>query len=135
MHVNLVFFILITTGISLQSTAQVRCGAERIDLYLFLLKNKHVAVVANQASTIGSVYLVDSLIRREVNVVKVFCPEHGFRDYADAGRPLKNFIDSITRVPIVSLYNKKKKPDQDDLNDVDLVLFDLQDVGVRFFTY
>ncbi len=130
-----VFILLILTGISLQSQSQVTCGADRTEIYLPLLKNKNVAVVANQASTIGSVNLVDSLIRSEVNVVKVFCPEHGFRDYADAGKPVRNFIDSITRVPVVSLYNKKKKPDENDLKDVDLVLFDLQDVGVRFFTY
>jgi uncharacterized protein YbbC (DUF1343 family) len=131
----LAFSFLVLLPISIYSQSQVKCGADRIELYLPLVKNKNVAVVANQASTIGSVNLVDSLIRSEVNVVRIFCPEHGFRDYADAGSSLKDYIDSATQVPVVSLYNNKKKPDPDDLEDVDVVLFDLQDVGVRFFTY
>jgi len=130
-----VLFMVLLPGLFLPVKSQVRCGAERTELYLPLLKNKSIAVVANPCSTIGSVNLVDSLLRNEVNVARIFCPEHGFRNYADAGKTIKNSIDSATRIPVVSLYGKKKKPEPEDLNDVDLVLFDLQDVGVRFFTY
>jgi uncharacterized protein YbbC (DUF1343 family) len=115
--------------------AQVRCGADRTEAYLPLLKNKDIAVIANRASIIGKENLVDSLVRCGIHVVRIFCPEHGFRKYEEAGKSISGSTDAVTGIQIVSLYGKKKKPASEDLGDVDLLLFDLQDVGVRCFTY
>ena len=95
----------------------------------------NIAVVGNQTSVVGSTHLVDTLIAREVNVKKIFCPEHGFRGTAAAGAHIHNSIDPKTGLPIISLYGKNKKPSQEQLADVDCVIFDLQDVGCRFYTY
>jgi uncharacterized protein YbbC (DUF1343 family) len=110
-------------------------GAERTEQYFPLLKGKNVAVVANQSSTIENVHLVDSLVAAGINVKKVFCPEHGFRGTADAGESVKNYIDKKTGLPIVSLYGSNKKPKPEQLKGIDIVVFDLQDVGARFYTY
>lgn len=110
-------------------------AAELIDAYLPLLKNKRVAVFANNTSMVQKVHLVDTLSRLGVNIVKIFGPEHGFRGTADAGEKITNSKDQSTGIPIISLYGKKRKPSAEDLANVDIVLFDIQDVGVRFFTY
>lgn len=96
---------------------------------------KKVAVVGNQTSIVGSTHLVDTLLSAGVNVVKIFCPEHGFRGTAAAGAHVDNSTDPKTGLPIISLYGKNKKPTKVQLKDVDCVLFDLQDVGCRFYTY
>lgn len=114
---------------------EVTSGAERTDKYLPLLHNKKVALVANQSSIIGDTHLADSLISTGVNIVKIFCPEHGFRGTADAGAIIKDGIDVKTGIPIISLYGSHKKPTPEDLWDVDVVVFDLQDVGTRYYTY
>ena len=121
--------------IFLTPSAQVRCGAERVRQYYPLLQNKNIGVVANSASLVGQVNVVDTLIRMGLRVEKIFCPEHGFRNYSDAGQTIKNSTDSTSRLPVISLYGKKKKPDPEDLKDIDIVVFDLQDVGTRFYTY
>ncbi len=113
----------------------VRTGADRTEFYIPLLKNKRVAVCANHTSTIGNINLVDSLIALKVSVVKIFCPEHGFRGEAEAGKKVNNSIDKKTGLPIVSLYGEHRKPDSNDLKGVDLIIFDIQDVGARFYTY
>ena len=110
-------------------------GAERTALYLPLLKDKRVAVVTNQSGMIATTHLVDSLRALKVDVVKVFAPEHGFRGAADAGEHVANELDKRTGLPLISLYGKNKKPRADQLADVDLVIFDIQDVGARFYTY
>ena len=117
-------------------------GANRTKKYLPLLRGKRVAVVANQTSVIFKdtsqktfTHLVDSLLQLHVNIVKVFAPEHGFRGKADAGEHVSDAVDTKTGLPIVSLFGKNRKPSLDLLNDVDVVLFDIQDVGVRFYTY
>lgn len=110
-------------------------GAERVNKYLPLITNKQVAIVGNQTSMINDIHLVDSLISYKINITKVFSPEHGFRGNEDAGALIKDDIDSTTKLPIISLYGKNKKPSIDDLKDVDIILFDIQDVGVRFYTY
>jgi uncharacterized protein YbbC (DUF1343 family) len=122
----------------LQSQLQepaLKVGAQRTELYLPLLENKRVAVTGNHTSLIGTAHLVDSLLRAGINVVKVFSPEHGFRGTADAGELIDNRIDLVTGLPIVSLYGNRKKPLPEDLADVDIVVFDIQDVGTRFYTY
>ena len=127
---------LIILSIIIDTNAQnIITGAERVNKYLSLITNKQVAVVGNQTSMINNLHLVDSLISHKINIVKVFSPEHGFRGNEDAGAYIKDDIDSKTKLPIISLYGKNKKPSNDDLEDVDIILFDIQDVGVRFYTY
>lgn len=110
-------------------------GNARMELYLDSLRGKRVAVVANQSSSINQVHLVDTLLALGINIQKVFAPEHGFRGTADAGEKVWSHKDPVTGLPIVSLYGNNKKPRADQLFDVDIVLFDIQDVGVRFYTY
>lgn len=110
-------------------------GAERLPVYLPLLKNKRVAVFANHTSLVGSTHLVDTLQKSGVKVVVIFGPEHGFRGTADAGEKVGNYIDEKTGVQVISLYGAKRKPSREDLTNVDVMLFDIQDVGVRFYTY
>ena len=110
-------------------------GAERMQVYLPLLKGKTVAVFANQTSMVGNTHLVDTLLKRGIKVVKIFGPEHGFRGDADAGEHVNDAIDKKTGLPVISLYGEHKKPTKDDLKDVDVLVFDIQDVGVRFYTF
>ncbi|MFZ4260477.1 exo-beta-N-acetylmuramidase NamZ family protein [Sphingobacterium sp. HJSM2_6] len=114
---------------------QIKTGAEQFDLYLPKLQHKRVALVANQTSIVGNSHLLDTLLKKGVQVVKVFGPEHGFRGNASNGTEVTNEIDLATGIPIISLYGKHKKPTKEDLSDVDIVLFDIQDVGCRFYTY
>ena len=110
-------------------------AAQQMNDYLLLLNAKHVGVVANQTSIIGSTHLVDSLVSHGINVVKIYTPEHGFRGAADAGAKVNNDKDEKTGISIISLYGKTKKPTPEMLQGIDVMLFDLQDVGVRFYTY
>jgi uncharacterized protein YbbC (DUF1343 family) len=117
------------------SNTKIVPGAERMDIYLPFLAGKNIAVFANQTSVVGKTHLVDTLLRSGIKVVKIFSPEHGFRGNADAGETVNNDIDPTTKLPVVSLYGTHRKPTINDLKDVDIVLFDIQDVGVRFYTY
>lgn len=110
-------------------------GAERMDQYLPLLVDKKVAVFGNHTSIAGNSNLVDTLVKRGVNITVIFGPEHGFRGTADAGEKIDNVTDPATGIPVISLYGKKRKPSADDLKNADVMLFDVQDVGVRFYTY
>ncbi|HOU46425.1 MAG TPA: DUF1343 domain-containing protein, partial [Chitinophagales bacterium] len=110
-------------------------GAERIEQYLPLLKGKQVGLVINQTSVVGSTHLLDTLISLGINIKTVFAPEHGFRGIADAGEHVNNGIDAKTKTPIVSLYGENKKPKPEQLKNIDVLVFDIQDVGVRFYTY
>ncbi|RAJ00319.1 uncharacterized protein YbbC (DUF1343 family) [Chitinophaga skermanii] len=114
---------------------EVQVGAARLQAYLPLLKGKRVALLVNYTATVGETHLVDTLLKRGVNIKKIFSPEHGFRGTADAGEKVDNTKDAATGLPIVSLYGKHRKADANDLKDVDIIIFDIQDVGVRFFTY
>lgn len=115
--------------------AEIITGAEQTYLYLNKLKGKKVAIVANPTSIIGHTHLVDSLFSLKINIKKIFAPEHGFRGEAANGDHIDNSIDPKTNVPIVSLYGKNIKPSKKDLKNIDVVIFDIQDVGVRFYTY
>ena len=115
--------------------SEIKTGAEQTEKYLPLLQGKRVAIVANQTSVIGQTSLVDSLKSLEVNIVKIFGPEHGFRGTASAGAVVSDSVDAKTGIPEISLYGKKSKPSKEDLANVDLVIFDIQDVGARFYTY
>ena len=114
--------------------AQIRTGAEQTEKYVPYLKGKRVAILANQTSIIGKTHLVDSLNRLGIKIAKVFGPEHGFRGNASAGTAVTDETDVATGIPIVSLYGKKNKPTKEDLADVDIMIYDLQDVGCRFYT-
>ncbi len=131
----LLFFFLNTSAATCQSDSII-VGAERTSLYFSKLKGKRIGFVANQTSMIKNDHLVDILLNEGVNIVKVFSPEHGFRGHADAGAKVRDEIDLQTGLPIYSLYGKsRRKPSKEVLKDIDLILFDLQDVGVRFYTY
>ena len=159
---NLLLICLIFFGVfnsyysQTQDQSQFKTGAERFDLYLPLLKDKNVAVVTNQtglvpvkkyynassdpkvcmkAVKIDTISIVDFLVENNIKIKKIFAPEHGFRGDADAGEKVKNGIDTKTGIPIISLYGNNKKPTPEQLKDIDVVVFDIQDVGVRFYTY
>jgi len=130
--------IIILTLLSaslLYSQNKVIAGAERLEVYLPLLKGKAVAVFANQTSMVGNSHLIDTLAKSGVNIKKIFAPEHGFRGEGDAGEKIENGIDQKTNIPVISLYGEHKKPSSEELRDVDILIFDIQDVGVRFYTF
>jgi uncharacterized protein YbbC (DUF1343 family) len=114
---------------------EVLVGAERASLYLPNLKGKNIALVVNPTSEVFGTHLVDFLLEKGISVKKVFAPEHGFRGTADAGEKVKDGVDPKTKIPIKSLYGKNKKPTSQDLEGIDIVVFDIQDVGTRFYTY
>ncbi len=128
-----------TTASSAQKTEPVMVAANRTEEYIPLLQGKKIAVVANQTSVIFKkdtyTHLVDSLLSLKVTIKKVFAPEHGFRGNMDAGEKVLDDTDSKTGLPLISLHGKNRKPSQEQLGDIDMVLFDIQDVGVRFYTY
>lgn len=153
----LLFFSLISCGQSKPSKTQsnlaiianktdsilhdkILTGAQQTGLYLNLLKDKNIAIIANQTTVIfkdenNYTHLVDSLLSLDINIIKVFSPEHGFRGKADAAELVADGIDIKTGLPIISLYGKNKKPTQEQINGIDIVVFDIQDIGVRFYTF
>lgn len=116
-------------------TPMLRTGAEMLMQDLSILDNKNVALVVNPTSMIKNQHLLDALIDKGVAVKKIFAPEHGFRGTADAGEKIIDGIDSKSGLPVISLYGNHKKPTKEDLEGLDLIIFDIQDVGVRFYTY
>lgn len=145
---TLFFLILVIAGINLSAQVSIRSrttqektyeevttGAERVDQWLPLTKGKKVAVVANHTAMINTTHLVDSMLTLGVNVVKIFSPEHGFRGLADDGEEVASSIDEKTKLPVISLYGNHRKPTAADLKGVDIVIYDIQDVGVRCYTF
>ena len=126
-------FFLIFCGVEAQQ--KITIGAEQLELYLNLLKNKSIALMVNPSSLVGKSHLVDTLIASGINIKKIFSPEHGFRGTADAGEKISNETDIKTGLPVISLYGDNRKPTEAQLKDIDVIVFDIQDVGVRFFTY
>jgi uncharacterized protein YbbC (DUF1343 family) len=129
-----IFFVLLTLFLQ-QSYAQIIVGAQQTQAYLPLIKAKNIALVVNQTSLIGQKHIVDSLLTLKIKVKTIFAPEHGFRGDHSAGEKVNSTIDAQTGLPIISLYGAHKKPTIADLKDVDIVVFDIQDVGARFYTY
>lgn len=129
--------ILVFTAFPTLIFGKVITGAERTERYLPLLKGKRVGMVVNHTSIVSSrqTHLLDTLLKLNIQVVQVFAPEHGFRGNADAGEEVKDGKDSRTGIPIISLYGNNKKPTSAQLKNVDVILFDIQDVGARFYTY
>ncbi len=130
---GLIFFLPDSTNVRAQSTIAV--GAESMEDYLPLLKNKQIAIVGNQTSLVNGKHLLDTLIQSGIQVKTVFCPEHGFRGTGSAGEKIADDTDAKTGITVKSLYGNNKKPAVKDLQDIELILFDLQDVGARFYTY
>ena len=129
----LIFFVQFSFA---QDTAKpIIPGAYRMDVYVPLLKGKRIGVFANQTSVVNNTNLIDTLLKQGINITKIFSPEHGFRGNADAGAKTDSYIDSATHISVVSLYGKKYKATAEDFNNVDVLVFDIQDVGVRFYTY
>lgn len=129
----IVVLLMLFSSFCFAQVARIQPGAEQSQLYLPLLAGKRVGVVANQTSQVGKNHLVDFLLQHHVAVKKIFAPEHGFRGNVDAA--IKNSVDTRTGLPIISLYGKKFTPNDKDLKDIDVLIFDIQDVGVRFYTY
>jgi uncharacterized protein YbbC (DUF1343 family) len=118
-----------------KNPGHILAGAERLNVYLPLLKGKRVGIFANQTSMVGNSHLVDTLKKSGINIRVIFGPEHGFRGTADAGEKIGNYTDEKTGIPVVSLYGTKRRPSEEDLRNVDILVFDIQDVGVRFYTF
>ncbi len=132
----LFFSILVNCSCAQKQSQKIITGAENSKAYLPLLKNKKIGIVANPASIVKhQQHLVDFLLANSVDIKKIFSPEHGFRGTADAGEKIADGKDAKTGIPIISLYGSHKKPTTADLKGIDLIVFDLQDVGVRFYTY
>ena len=125
----------LTASCSTEETREIVTGAERVSEYMPLLAGKRVGIVANQTTIVGEVHLIDSLVRLGVNLQVIFAPEHGFRDMADAGAGITEGIDPATGIEVVSLYSNRFKPLPEHLEGIDVVIFDIQDVGARFYTY
>lgn len=118
------------------TNSSIKTGADRYSFYLPLLRDKNVGVITNQTGILSNnVHLVDFLIENKISVQKIFAPEHGFRGTADAGELIKDGKDTKTDLPIISLYGNNKKPRPEQLAGIDIIVFDLQDVGARFYTY
>jgi uncharacterized protein YbbC (DUF1343 family) len=132
------YFALFTTKAQLleyKEYSSLAVGAQQFYKYVPKLKNKRVAIVTNQTGVINGVSIVDTLLKLKVNIKKIFGPEHGFRGDTDAGEKVKNNVDKKTGLPVISLYGSNKKPSAKDLKDIDVVVYDIQDLGVRFYTY
>ena len=131
------FFLIVSLNIVAQNNTII--GIDKTEEYLPLTIDKNIAIVSNHTSQFikesKSIHLVDSLLKLNVQIKKVFAPEHGFRGNLDAGEKIINSIDEKTGIPIVSLYGKKRKPSFEDLDEIDVIIFDIQDVGARFYTY
>ncbi|MDQ0067383.1 exo-beta-N-acetylmuramidase NamZ family protein [Chryseobacterium lathyri] len=139
---NLLLICLIFLGVFNQYYSQVqdqpdfKTGADLPGLYLPMLKNKTIGVVTNQTGLMSDKnHVVDFLVKNNIKIKAIFAPEHGFRGDADAGEKVKNGVDTKTGIPIISLYGNNKKPKPEQLKGIDIVIFDIQDVGVRFYTY
>ena len=134
-HTLLLIFWVLSLGI-IQAVPLLN-GADQIDKIVSLLKSKRVGLVVNHTSLVGDkqTHLLDTLLSRGVHVVSVFAPEHGFRGNADAGEVVMNGRDKQSGLPIISLYGKNKKPAREQLSGIDVIVFDIQDVGARFYTY
>ena len=130
-----VLMLFFSGNLIAQSQMLIKPGASQLEEYLPSLKGKRIGVFANQTSVVGNTHLVDTLQKLGIKITVIFGPEHGFRGTADAGEKVGNYVDKKTGIPVISLYGTKRRPSADDLNDVDVLIFDIQDVGVRFYTY
>jgi uncharacterized protein YbbC (DUF1343 family) len=140
--ISLFSFFAIAVGCMAQKTvtpdgneSTILAGAQRINVYLPLIKGKRIGIFANQTSMVGNTHLVDTLRKLGADIRVIFGPEHGFRGTASAGEKISNYTDEKTGIPVISLYGSKHAPTTEDLKDIDILIFDIQDVGARFYTY
>jgi uncharacterized protein YbbC (DUF1343 family) len=133
--ISVIIPFLLHSQAGVQSYTAITTGAQQTALYLPQLNNKNVAIVTNASGIIGNRHLVDTLLKHKIKIVKIFGPEHGFRGTADAGEKVKGGKDPLTNIAVISLYGSHKKPTKEDLKGIDIVIYDIQDVGVRFYTY
>ncbi len=133
--IGLVFLFLVLEFCSISENNSIVTGAGQPEKYLPLLKNKKVGLVVNNTSVIGNTHLVDFLLSKNIQIEKIFAPEHGFRGDASAGAKIKDGIDSKTGIKVFSLYGKTRKPTPEHLKNIDIIVFDIQNVGCRFYTY
>ena len=131
----LLVLVLAVVTTNSQPQKAILPGAYQMEQYLSLLENKRVAIFTNHTAMLGKIHLIDTLLKRGIHIQKIFTPEHGLRGTADAGEKTTDGIDPQTGIQIVSLYGKKYGPSNEDLVDVDVMVFDIQDVGTRFYTY
>jgi len=131
----MVIFVMILSFTGNANPNKILTGADQTDLYLTKLQHKNIALVVNQTSLIGDQHLVDYLISKKLTIKRIFAPEHGFRGEAGAGEWVDNSKDKATGIPIISVYGKNRKPSAVQLAGIDIVIFDIQDVGCRFYTY
>lgn len=122
-------------ALEMKPLASAGCGDEQFQKYLPLLKNKRVAIITNVTGLVGKTSIVDTLLKMKVNIKKIFGPEHGFRSDTEAGEKVSSNMDKKTGLPVISLYGSNKKPSKEQLADIDIVVYDIQDIGVRFYTY
>lgn len=134
-RIGFVAVILFSISCNAQKTTDLKTGAEQPEKYLSILKNKKAGLVVNHTSLVGKIHLIDFLRQQNINVVKIFAPEHGFRGDASAGEKIEDGVDSKTGIPVVSLYGETRKPLPEHLAGLDVLVFDIQDVGCRFYTY
>lgn len=127
--------ILFASGTSKAQEGKIVCGADRPDQYLSLLKGKRIGLVVNHTATAQGMHLVDFLTKEGITMKALFAPEHGLRGEADAGEKISNSVDEKTGIPIISIYGKNNRPTPEQLKDIDLMIYDIQDVGCRFYTY
>ena len=131
-----IYLFVLACALSMNAFSQeIKPGAYQTSEYLPELNGKRIGLFANHTATIGSKHLVDTLVSLGLQITKAFGPEHGFRGTADAGEKVGDYKDAATGIPVISLYGKKRRPSAEDLQDVDVMLFDIQDVGTRFYTY
>lgn len=128
-------FFFVAACSSNMPDGSIQLGAQQTDIYLHQLSGKNVGLLINHTSVIDNKHIVDFLLEKEVNIKAIFAPEHGFRGQADAGELVNDNIDEKTGIPVISLYGNNKKPSKDQMKGLDVIIFDIQDVGVRFYTY
>ena len=133
--ISTVIFLIFFTACAKGQTTKLLMGAEQPEKYLSLLQDKKVALVVNHTSMVGQIHLVDYLLEKNIKIEKIFAPEHGFRGDASAGAEIEDNIDNKTGISVISLYGEVRKPTKEQLQNIDIVVFDIQDVGCRFYTY
>ena len=135
-EITFLFFLFLGSIKIVKAQNKIIPGAYQLDHYIKILGDENIGIVAHQASLVnGKTHLIDTLLALNVDIKKVFAPEHGFRGNADAGESVADEIDVKTGLPVLSLYGKNKKPSKESFEGISIMLFDLQDVGVRFYTY
>ena len=134
-HIALILFVSHTCEYGSSQNTEIKTGAERTDVYIPILKGKKAGVVVNQTSMICNTHIVDSLLSLGINIIKIFSPEHGYKGKAEAGETYSDSILTKQNIEIISLYGNKIKPETEDLTGIDIIVFDIQDAGARFYTY